>query len=194
MLPKRFESRNYYEILGVAQDATRDEIAKTYRDLCRIYHPDSNYYADIIDDAPTPEHSDIFRIITDAYNTLIDDGSRARYNDQLFYKHHKRLTQVSAMEMDGVAPSITAKRKTGNLRSGMERENVLKVAPMFKQNTSTAAAAAPYKNIESEWADSVPSISEILRNRTAPASTFGPLIGGVLFGLAVGAIALALVL
>jgi curved DNA-binding protein CbpA len=34
--------RDYYEVLGVARDATPDQIKKAYRNLARKYHPDAN--------------------------------------------------------------------------------------------------------------------------------------------------------
>ncbi len=34
------KARNYYEILGVAQDASEDEIQRAYRKLARKFHPD----------------------------------------------------------------------------------------------------------------------------------------------------------
>jgi DnaJ-class molecular chaperone len=34
--------RDYYEVLGVARDATPDQIKKAYRSLARKHHPDVN--------------------------------------------------------------------------------------------------------------------------------------------------------
>ena len=34
------EFKDYYTIMGVARDASRDEIKRAYRSLARKYHPD----------------------------------------------------------------------------------------------------------------------------------------------------------
>ncbi|NIP88436.1 MAG: DnaJ domain-containing protein, partial [Gammaproteobacteria bacterium] len=34
------EFKDYYEIMGVARDATQDDIKRSYRKLARKYHPD----------------------------------------------------------------------------------------------------------------------------------------------------------
>ena len=35
-------SENFYNILGVSENATKDEIKKSYRSLQMKYHPDKN--------------------------------------------------------------------------------------------------------------------------------------------------------
>ncbi|MDE6691089.1 MAG: DnaJ domain-containing protein [Clostridia bacterium] len=34
------EKKNYYDVLGVAKDATPDQIKSAYRKLAKQYHPD----------------------------------------------------------------------------------------------------------------------------------------------------------
>ncbi|MFS0822644.1 molecular chaperone DnaJ [Bacillus sp. 1P02SD] len=63
--------RDYYEVLGVSKDASKDEIKKAYRKLSKKYHPDINKEADA---------ADKFKEITEAYDNLTDDNKRAHYD------------------------------------------------------------------------------------------------------------------
>ena len=58
---------DYYGALGVAQDATDDEIKKAYRKLARQLHPDVN---------PDPEAQERFKAVTAAYEVLSDPQKR----------------------------------------------------------------------------------------------------------------------
>ncbi len=40
------EFRDYYKIMGVARDASQDEIKRAYRKLARKYHPDVSKESD----------------------------------------------------------------------------------------------------------------------------------------------------
>lgn len=60
-----------YEVLEIKQNATLQEIKKSYRNLAKKYHPDKNQ------DRNTTEH---FRKINYAYEILSDDNSRKKYN------------------------------------------------------------------------------------------------------------------
>lgn len=67
------EFKNYYKIMGVARDATQNEIKRAYRQLARKFHPDISKEAD----AET-----CFKEVGEAYEVLKDAGKRAAY-DQL---------------------------------------------------------------------------------------------------------------
>jgi curved DNA-binding protein len=64
--------RDYYEVLGVARDATPDAIKKAYRGLARKYHPDMN---------PGDKTAAArFNEVQQAYDVLSDQEKRARYD------------------------------------------------------------------------------------------------------------------
>ncbi|WP_066326264.1 molecular chaperone DnaJ [Anoxybacteroides amylolyticum] len=63
--------RDYYEILGVSKNATKEEIKKAYRKLSKQYHPDVN---------KEPGAEEKFKEIKEAYEVLSDDQKRAHYD------------------------------------------------------------------------------------------------------------------
>ncbi|MHB1868673.1 MAG: molecular chaperone DnaJ [Nitrososphaerales archaeon] len=65
------EKRDYYEVLGVPKDATKDQLKTAYRKLAMQYHPDRNKAAGA---------EDRFKEISEAYAVLSDDAKRAQYD------------------------------------------------------------------------------------------------------------------
>jgi DnaJ-class molecular chaperone len=67
-------SNSYYDILQIKQDASNDEIKRSFRNLALKYHPDKNKSAD---------SKEKFLRIVEAYEVLSDESSRKKY-DLLF--------------------------------------------------------------------------------------------------------------
>src|SRR5512138_3881122 len=66
--------RDYYDILGVAKNASEEDIKKAYRKLAMKHHPDRNQG----DDAKVAEEK--FKEAKEAYEMLSDAQKRAAYD------------------------------------------------------------------------------------------------------------------
>jgi molecular chaperone DnaJ len=65
------EKRDYYQVLGVARDATGEDIKKAFRKLAFQYHPDHNHDAGA---------TDKFKELNEAYEVLSAPTKRAAYD------------------------------------------------------------------------------------------------------------------
>ena len=65
-------AQDFYQVLGVAEGASQDEIKKAYRRLAKQYHPDAN--------PNNPQASERFKAISEAHATLSDAEKRKQYD------------------------------------------------------------------------------------------------------------------
>ena len=63
--------KNYYDILGVSETSSQDEIKKAYRQLSKQYHPDVN-----------PEGEEKFKEVSEAYENIGDETKRRDYDNR----------------------------------------------------------------------------------------------------------------
>jgi molecular chaperone DnaJ len=68
----RVASKDYYQILGISESATPEEIKKAYRKLAKQYHPDANQN--------DPRAADRFKEVGEAYAVLHDPAKRKQYD------------------------------------------------------------------------------------------------------------------
>ncbi|KAL0055817.1 hypothetical protein WJX82_004669 [Trebouxia sp. C0006] len=67
-----YAKKDFYEVLGVAKDASDSDIKKSYYKLAKQYHPDSNKGDD--------KAQKKFQEVSEAYDTLKDSSKRSMYD------------------------------------------------------------------------------------------------------------------
>ena len=129
---------NYYEVLGVSENADVLEIRKKYRKLAMKYHPDRNSG----DENATKK----FREVTEAYEILGDEKKREEYdcrrkNIQSQRKNNNKKRNVknkfpqndftfgrdffkSAREMRGMLENSFRMDKKQEEKAKLEKENI----------------------------------------------------------------------
>ena len=68
--------RDYYEVLGVTREASKDEIKSAYRKAAKKYHPDLN--------KDNPQAEEKFKEVSEAYEVLMDDQKKQLYDQYGF--------------------------------------------------------------------------------------------------------------
>lgn len=89
-------SKDYYQILGVSKNASKDELKKAYRKLAMKYHPDRN------PDNKSAEEK--FKEAAQAYEVLSDDKKRQQY-DQFGHDNFQNMGSgggPGGMNMDDI--------------------------------------------------------------------------------------------
>jgi len=70
-------TKDYYKILGVGENAAKNEIKSAYRSLAKKYHPDAN--------PGNTSAEEKFKEVSEAYDVLSDDAKRSRYDQMRKY-------------------------------------------------------------------------------------------------------------
>ena len=91
-------AKTHYDVLGVTMNFPGQDLKNVYYQLARRYHPDRfrKNHASVV-----PQMESAFARITQAYDTLRDDGLRASYNSKL-------AARRKAEELAESAPKATA--------------------------------------------------------------------------------------
>src|SRR5437899_10987869 len=94
------EKRDYYDVLEVPRNASKDDIKGSYRKLALQYHPDRN---------KAPEATEKLKEISEAYAILSDDEKRKQY-DQLgregIYQKYNAEDILRGAASDSILPDM----------------------------------------------------------------------------------------
>ena len=102
--------KDYYKILGVSENADKDELKSAFRKLAKKYHPDRNK-----DDESAKAK---FQEVNEAYNVLSNESSRKEYDEKITAFNNKKESRGF-----GKASKSSSKKEsksTGNARSREE--------------------------------------------------------------------------
>ena len=113
--------KNYYEILEVSTDADILQIKSAYRKLARKYHPDVN---------KSPEAIEMFKEITNVYETLCNDEERKKYDivNGIFKKSPQTENNTKAESTQEQAKQTTHPeqkedpKKTEDVKQGTKKQ------------------------------------------------------------------------
>jgi curved DNA-binding protein CbpA len=95
--------KNYYEVLGVARDATDQEIQNAFRAIAKKYHPDRN--------STDPKAEEKFQEANEAYEVLDDHTKRIAFDRELASqsadeKTASRFTSALKFELSAVSRKL----------------------------------------------------------------------------------------
>lgn len=90
---------DFYELLGIKRDATKEEIKKSYREMAKKYHPDVNKSKDA---------NQIIISLNEAKSTLLNDEKRKEYD--------RLLNDIDHSKQYSKNPNETYYTKTENYK------------------------------------------------------------------------------
>ena len=108
-----YEVPNYYDIRGISQNATQEEIKRSFRNLALKYHPDKNKNSE--------ESKQKFMKIIEAYEVLSDEHSRRDYDINSIQKRGGRARWTPPADFGTVYSydEIRRKYKQSSVQGGM---------------------------------------------------------------------------
>ena len=127
--------KDYYQILGVAEEADAGEIRDAYHKLVKDYHPDVNHniHGDIKDKA-----REIFTTINRAYETLSDSDKREDYDT------HEQLAELEDRAMSIYEAEVEFKKGQALLSQRNYNEAIINLGEALKMNPEESAYIGAY--------------------------------------------------
>jgi curved DNA-binding protein CbpA len=108
--------KNYYQILGLTKDCSKEDIKKAYRIYATKFHPDKQNNDKFFEEK--------FKEIKEAYDILIDDNKRANFDfnysssSKKNYSNYSNTSEKSSTEsqMDEMARKLKEMKKAEEIK------------------------------------------------------------------------------
>jgi curved DNA-binding protein CbpA len=127
--------KDYYQILGVAEDVHPEEIRDAYYKLVKDYHPDVNQN---IPEDISEKAREIFTAINSAYETLSDSEKRENYSSQ------EQISELKTQAQSIYEAELEFKRGQALLTQRNYPEASAKLAEALKINPGESAYIGAY--------------------------------------------------
>lgn len=113
--------KNYYEILGVEFNATKEDIKKSYREMAKKYHPDKHQQQD----EDIKYYEERFKLINEAYEVLSNDNKRSLYDIELkgYQEREKRRNERRQQQNNSHHQQKSETNKTQHSYKKTDEEN-----------------------------------------------------------------------
>jgi curved DNA-binding protein CbpA len=79
------KEQDYYERLELKRNASDDEIRRAYQERAKVCHPDARFISNVEDQDKNEIiafYQEMFELVTEAYQTLIDERKRRIYDQR----------------------------------------------------------------------------------------------------------------
>lgn len=126
--------KDYYEILGLDNTASTEDVKKAYRNLAKKYHPDVNKSA---------SSEEIFKLISEAHEILSEEGRRTRYDT--YRKFMYEYESKDSSKIDGSGAS--GEEQTQDAAPGSRRRRSRTVAAQDAHTQEVNERKADARNI-----------------------------------------------
>lgn len=114
----------YYDLLYITRSATSDDIKRSYRKLVQLMHPDR--YGIDLDSDYKQKLERIFNEINHAYNLLLDESERIKYDQSLYYAED----HGQPLKIDKETQVAQAQYKRGN--QALQNKEIIPAIEFFR--------------------------------------------------------------
>ncbi len=154
---------NYYDVLGVPNNATPEEIKKEFRRLARRYHPDLN--------PGNKEAEEQFKQINEAYDVLSDKVKRQQHNNQLFTVKRRFVRSTQNQNRNN---GFGFKKKPVNQQSQGEEQTTRVPQNKNPYQTTIKTTLNTNSNRTSTNDDFRPGVNKTIKSATPPPPSAPP--------------------